>query len=165
MPRYCRAVYHWYNIFILIRKGDMRILLLLVVMLSSVVLLTGCGEVLNEYYLSNHTAGNLTVRLTVPYPEAVDLTAGPLQTDIRRSARSQLTEPVAATQQGDTLSFTVPPNTSLLLGISSGGNVMFSRLEISGSAPPLDIEAEGSRDYFTVHDYLIGPVVHVLNVY
>lgn len=129
-----------------------------------VLLLGGCGEVLNEYYISNHTDTALTVRLTPLYAETVELSSGPLIEDIHTSARSALEQPVDFDPVGENIHFTIPAKTSIFLGFSSGGNVPFSQLDVSADNVRLVMDRNDYKEYFTVHDYFVGAVVHVLNI-
>lgn len=143
-------------------KPQLRLTLWTVILCAP--LLAGCGEVLNEYYVSNHTDVDLTVRFTPLYLETVDLSSGPLIADIRESARSSLQQPVSFDQMGETVQFTLPAKTTVFLGISSGGNVLFSELEISSNEWRSVIDRNNYKEYFAVHDNFVGAVVHVLNV-
>ena len=127
-------------------------------------LLAGCGEVLNEYYLSNHTDNDLTIELTPFYPETVELQSGPLIEEIERSARSSLPQPVNFTQTGEVIQFTMPAHTSVFLGISTGGTDLFSRLEVSSTDRQIVMDDSNYHDHFSVHDHFVGAVVHVFNV-
>ena len=129
-----------------------------------VLLLGGCGEVLNEYYISNHTDTALTVSMTPRYAEMVELSSGPLIEDIHTSARSALEQPVDFDQVGDRVHFTIPAKTSVFLGFSSGGNVPFSQLDVNADNMQLVIDRNDYKEYFAVHDNFVGAVVHVLNV-
>ena len=127
------------------------------------LLLAGCGEVINEYYLSNHTDQELIVRMTPIFVDTVDLASAPLIADIRSSVRSSLQSPVSSTREGDILTFTIPARTTAFLGFSHGGFELFSQLEITTGDGPLVIKESDVGNHFTVTDWLIGPVVHVLN--
>ena len=127
-------------------------------------LLSGCGEVVNEYYISNHTDTDLAVSLTPFYVETVDLSSGPLIEDIQKSVRSSLSQPVSFDQEGDSMLFTLPAKTTVFLGISSGGNDLFSQLEVRSNGQQLAMDRDDYHEYFAVHDNLVGAVVHVLNV-
>jgi hypothetical protein len=128
------------------------------------VWLSGCGEVLNEYYISNHTDSALPVTFTPFYVETVDLSSGPLIGDIQKSARSSLSQPLSFSEEGDTVLFILPAKTTVFLGISTGGNDLFSQLELSSNGQHLVMDRDNYHEYFTVHDNLVGAVVHVLNV-
>ena len=127
-------------------------------------LLGCCGEVLNEFYISNHTDMELTVRLTPLFFETVDLSSGPLIKDVRKSARPSLQQSMSFDQEGETIQFTLPAKTTVFLGFSSGGNVLFSKLEVSSDNLRLVMDRDDYREYFAVHDRFVGAVVHVLNV-
>ena len=129
-----------------------------------VLLLFGCWEVYNEYYISNHTEVDLTVRLTPLYVEAVDLSSGPLIEDIRKSARSSLQQSLSVDQQGETLLFTVEAKTTVFLGTSSGGRGLFSQLEITSRDLHLVMDGDDYTEHFSVQDNIVGAVVQVLNV-
>lgn len=126
--------------------------------------LSGCGEVLNEYYISNHTDSALDASLVPFFIETVDLSSGLLIEDIQSSARSSLPQAMSYEREGDTLQFAIPPKTTVFLGISSGGNDLFQELEVSSSNRQLIMDDSNYDEYFTVHDNFIGAVVHVLNV-
>ena len=128
------------------------------------LLLGGCGEVLNEYYISNHTATDLNIRLTPLYFETVDLASGPLIADVRKGVRSSLQRSVDHDLEGETLLFKLPTRTTILLGFSHGGNDLFSYLEVRSNEQRLVMDRDNYREYFAVHDYFVGAVVHVLNV-
>jgi hypothetical protein len=127
-------------------------------------LLNACGEVLNEYYISNHTDNELTVRFTPIFMETVDLASGPLIEDIQRSARSSLSQAVEFDQDEDSIQFLLPARTTVFLGISSGGNELFTQLEAGSDGWQLVVDENHVGEYFSVHDNFIGAVVHVLNV-
>ena len=80
-----------------------------------IALAAGCGEVLNEYFINNHTAQPLTVRLTPNYVDTVDLRMGPLIEDIRPGVHDSLSEAVESTVQDDVIEFTLPPHTSVTI--------------------------------------------------
>ncbi len=126
--------------------------------------LVSCGEVVNEYYISNHTDASLTVRFTPFYIETVALSSGPLIDDIRRSAHADLPQAVPFDQQEDVIQFEIPAKTSVFLGISGGGHDLFSHLEVQSSHGHTVMNSTDYGNYFAVHDYLIGAVVHVFNV-
>ncbi len=147
----------------IIRRTQLRWILWIVVFFCA-LLLSGCGEVLNEYYLSNHTDTVLTVRFTPLYIETVKLWSGPLIEDIQKSARSSLTQPVSFEQEGETLQFIVPAKTTVFLGISGGGNDLFSQLNVNSNNLQLAMDRDDYKQYFAVHDNFVGAVVHVLNV-
>lgn len=128
------------------------------------LLLSGCGEVYNEYYLSNHMNHNLTVTLTPFYFENSDLSYGPLIKDIRTSERAALTQPIDHHQVEDSLQFVLPPQSSVYLGFSTGGNQLFSQLEVSSESLQVAMDQYTYRDYFEVYDRLVGAVVQVYNV-
>jgi hypothetical protein len=130
----------------------------------SVPLLAGCGEVLNEYYISNHTEMGLTVRFTPLYIETVELSSGPLIEDIQKSTRSSLRQSVSFDQQGETVQFKIPAKTTVFLGISSGGNDLFSQLDVSSNNLHLVMDRNDYKAYFAVHDNFVGAIVHVLNI-
>jgi len=134
------------------------------VVLLCLPLLTGCGEVLNEYYISNHTDVSLTIKLTPRYIDTVDLNSGPLIEDIRNSARGSLPQPVSFDPQGEVVQFTLPAKTTVYLGFSSGGNDLFSQLEVSSENRRTVMSGDDYRNYFAVHDNFVGAVVHVFNV-
>ena len=129
-----------------------------------VLLLLGCWEVRNEYYISNHTEVDLAVRLTPLYMDTVDLSSGPLVENIQKRTRSSLQQSVSFEEQGGTLAFTVGAKTTVFLGTSSGGRGLFSELEITSRDQHLAMDGEDYREYFTVQDHLVGAVVQVLNV-
>ena len=143
-------------------SAQRRLTLWLVVL--SLSLLSGCGEVFNEYYISNHTDAELRVQLTPVYLDTVDLLSGPLIPDIRTSERSSLAQPVGYEQAGDTVRFIIPAKSSVYLGFSSGGNDLFSELELTSNNAQLMMDNQNYHEHFAVHDRLIGAVVHVLNV-
>ncbi|MCB0192472.1 MAG: hypothetical protein KDJ65_11065 [Anaerolineae bacterium] len=128
------------------------------------LLLSGCGEVLNEYYISNHTDAALTVRFTPRYVEMVALSSGPLIEEIEQSARTSLEQPVHFDQDGETIQFTIPAKTSVFLGYSSGGNDLFSQLDVSNDTIQLVMDSNDYREHFAVHDHFFGAIVHILNV-
>ena len=134
-----------------------------IVMLCA-LLLGGCGEVLNEYYVSNHTETDLTIRLAPLYIETVDLASGPLIEDIRKSARSLLQQSVDYDLEGETLLFVLPIQTTIFLGFSTGGMVLFSHPEVRSDERHLIMDGDDYREYFAVQDNLVGAVVHVLDV-
>ena len=133
-------------------------------MLFCIPWLAACGEVVNEYYISNHTDLSLTVSLTPRYLDTVDLLSGPLIEDIRKSARPSLQQPIHFEQAGETVHFEIPPKTTVFLGFSSGGNDLFSHLEVRSESRQFVMDDNDYRDYFTVHDRFVGAVVHVFNV-
>ena len=67
-------------------------------------------------------------------------------------------------QEGETIQFTLPAKTTVFLGFSSGGNVLFSKLEVSSDNLYLIMDRDDYKEYFAVHDRFVGAVVHVLNV-
>ena len=146
------------------RRDALRLRLCIWMIVLCAALLFGCGEVLNEYYISNHTEEDLTVRLTPLYMDTVDLLWGPLIEDIRRSARSSLQQSVSFTQQGETLQFTVEAKTTVFLGTSGGGGDLFSQLEITSRDLHLVMDGDDYTEHFTVRDNFVGAVVQVLNV-
>jgi hypothetical protein len=75
-----------------------------------------------------------------------------------------LLQPVSFDREGDTILFTLPAKTTVFLGISSGGSNLFSQLEVSSNDQHLVMDRDDYREYFTVHDNLIGAVVHVLTI-
>jgi hypothetical protein len=128
-------------------------------------LLLGCGEVLNEYYISNHTDVDLTVRLTPLYTgQTVTLSSGPLIEDVRKSARSSLQQSVSFHQDGEAIQFTLPAKTTVFLGSSSGGNTLFSQLEVRSKDWHLAMDRDDYKEHFSVHDRFVGAIVHVFNV-
>jgi len=127
-------------------------------------LLAGCGEVLNEYYLSNHTDEAKTVRMTPLFLDTVDLKAGPLIAEISGSVRASLEEPVAFEERGEAIEFTLPAQTTVYLGFSSGGTELFRQLEVSSPGRRFFVNASNYREYFSVRDNLVGAVVHVLDI-
>lgn len=127
-------------------------------------LLAGCGEVLNEYYISNHTDTSLTVRFTPRYIDTVDLLSGPLIKDIQKSARSSLQQSVSFDQQGETVQFEIPAKTTVYLGFSSGGNDLFSQLEVESNNRHVVMDSSDYKEYFVVHDNFVGAIAHVFNV-
>ncbi len=127
-------------------------------------LLAGCGEVLNEYYISNHTDMSLTVRFTPRYIDTVDLLSGPLIEDIQKSERASLQQSVSFGQQGETVQFEIPAKTTVYLGFSSGGNDLFSQLEVESNDRHLTMDSDDYHEYFVIHDNFVGAIVHVLNV-
>ena len=133
------------------------------IVLLCIPLLSGC-QVLNEYYISNHTNSALAVRLTLLEMEQVDLSSGPLIEDIQKSVRSSLQQPVSFEQEGETIQFTLPAKTTVYLGFSGGGEDLFSQLEIRSGDLRLVIDRDDSEERFTVHDNFVGAIVHVLNV-
>jgi len=151
---------------ILLRRTSMQTQPRLIIWIVTlcVILLGGCAEVLNEYYISNHTDTALTVRLTPLYAETVELSSGPLIEDIHTSARSVLEQPVDFDQVGEEIHFTIPAKTSIFLGFSSGGNVPFSQLDVSADSMQLVMNRNDYKEHFAVHDKFVGAVVHVLNV-
>jgi hypothetical protein len=128
------------------------------------LLLAGCSEVLNEYYISNHTDGDLTVRITPLYIETVHPSSGPLIQEIRKSARASLSKPVSFDQEGDTNQFTLPAKTTVYLGFSSGGMELFRGLEVISGDRHLVMDGDDYKEHFTVRDNFVGAVVHVLDV-
>ncbi|MBT4511818.1 MAG: hypothetical protein HOC20_06380 [Chloroflexi bacterium] len=137
---------------------------MIAIILLGSVLLGGCGEVYNEYYISNHSAESLAISLTPFYIENTDLSYGPLIEDIRVSERSALQQPVDYDQVGESLHFSLPSKSSLYLGFSSGGNELFSQLEISSESLQVVMDRDDYREYFEVYDRLVGAVVQVYNV-
>lgn len=134
------------------------------ILLLVVPLLAGCGEVLNEYYLSNHTGAAQTVRMTPLFLDTVDLAAGPLVPEISGSVRGSLPEPVSFEQHGESIQFTLPAQTTIYLGFSSGGTDLFHELEVSSEERRLVVNEANRREHFIVHDNFVGAVVHVLDV-
>ena len=136
---------------------------LIVTTLLCTVLLS-CGEVLNEYYISNHTDGNLTVNLTPYYIEHIDLSYGPLIEDIRDSERENLQQLMDYEQVGESLQFILPPKSSAYLGFSTGGHELFSQLEVSSENLQVVMDQDDYREYFVVHDKFFGAIVQIFNV-
>ncbi|MCP4165216.1 MAG: hypothetical protein GY759_04895 [Chloroflexi bacterium] len=128
------------------------------------LLLSGCGEVPNEYYISNHTDDVLTVTFTPRYREMVDLTSGPLIDEIGQSVRSSLKQSLDHDQVDESIQFAIPPKTTVFLGSSSGGNVLFSQLQVKSEHVDLSMDAADYRTYFSVHDNLVGAIAQVLDV-
>lgn len=143
-------------------RTQLRRTLLIVVLCA--LLLGGCGEVLNEYYISNHTDMALTVRLTPLYIETVDILAGSLIEDVTSSARSSLEQPVGFVQDDEVIQFVVSAKTTVFLGFSSGGNDLFSQIDLSSDAFQMTIARDNYKEYFTTHDNFVGAIVHVLNI-
>ncbi len=143
---------------------NMRLRLMILIVMFCVPVLTGCGEVFNEYYISNHTDISLMVRLTPRYIDTVDLSSGSLIEDIQNSARSSLQQPVSFDQDGKTVQFEIPAKTTVFLGFSSGGNDLFSQLEVKSNNQHLVMDSNSYKEYFTVHDSFVGAIVHVFNV-
>jgi len=157
-----KAVYQEQRVSKINRKTGFHLTLWLVVL--SMLLLAGCGEVLNEYYISNHTDTDLTVNLTPFYLENVELQSGPLIADIQRGSRSALPQAMDFTRDGESIQFTLPARTSIFLGFSFGGHDLFSHLEISSNDRHIVMDDRDYHEYFSVHDYFVGAVVHVFNV-
>lgn len=134
------------------------------ILLLVVPLLAGCGEVLNEYYLSNHTDEAKTVRMTPLFLDTVDLAAGPLIPKISGSVRASLPELVDFEERGEAIEFTLPAQTTMYLGFSSGGTELFHELEVSSPGRRFFVNDSNYREYFSVRDNLIGAVVHVLDI-
>lgn len=126
--------------------------------------LLSCGEVLNEYYISNHTAEPLSVELAPIYIENADLTYGPLIAEIRTSERERLGQPLEHQRIGERLLFTIPPYSSVYLGFSFGGNTLISSLEIHSERQQVVMDEDDYRDYFEVYDRFFGAIVQVYNV-
>jgi hypothetical protein len=133
------------------------------IVLLCIPLLSGC-QVLSEYYISNHTYEDLTVRLTPLEMDQVHLASGPLIEEIQKSVRSSLQQPVSFDQEGEAIQFTLPAKTTVYLGFSGGGEDLFSQLEIRSGDRRLVMDGDDSAEHFTVHDNLVGAIVHVLDV-
>ena len=136
---------------------------LITITLLCTVLLS-CGEVLNEYYISNHTGESLTVSLTPFYIENADLSYGPLIEDIQDSERENLQQPVDHKQVGESLQFILPPESSVYLGFSPGGHKLFSHLAVSSENLQMVMDQDDYREYFEVHDKFFGAIVQIYNV-
>jgi hypothetical protein len=138
---------------------------LIVLTLFCTVLLS-CGEVLNEYYISNHTGESLTVTLTLTpfYFDQTDLSYGPLIENIRLSERENLQQPMDYEQIGESMQFILPPNTSIFLGFSTGGKKLFSQLEISSENRQVVMDRDDYREYFEIYDKFFGAIVQIYNV-
>ncbi len=145
-----------------VMKTQLRLMIWIVIF--CVPLLAGCGEVLNEYYISNHTDRSLTVRFTPRYIDTVDLLSGSLIEDIQKSARSSLQQSVSFDQDGETVQFEILAQTTVFLGFSSGGNDLFSQLEVRSNSQHLVMDSNDYKEYFMVHDNFVGAIVHVFNV-
>ena len=81
----------------------MPVPLLTGILVLCALLSSGCGETLNEYYVSNHTDTDVTVRLTPVFVETIELASGPLIADLEMSARSYLQQPVSYDLEQGTL--------------------------------------------------------------
>ncbi len=129
-----------------------------------VTLLAGCGEVLNEFYISNHTDKDVRIIMTPRFMEQVNLSAGDEHDTIERSVRSSLNETIPFEQDGDKISFVVPAHTTAFIGFSSGGNEPFKTLSVQTADALMEITSADHREYFTVQDPVIGAIVHVLDL-
>jgi hypothetical protein len=96
--------------------------------------------------------------------DQVHLASGPLIEEIQKSVRASLQQPVSFEQEGETIQFTLPAKTTVFLGFSGGGEDLFSQLEIRSGDQDLAMDGDGYKEHFTVHDNLVGAIVHVLDV-
>ena len=94
----------------------------------------------------------------------MDLSYGPLIEDIQRSQRENLQQPIDHQQIGESLQFVLPPKTSLYLGFSSGGQQLFSLLEVTSENLQVVMQQDDYRQYFELHDKFFGAIVQVYNV-
>ncbi len=141
-----------------------RIQIRRVIWLISLVILTGCGEVLNEYYISNHLETAVTINMTPFFIETADISSGPLINDLESSVRGELDRPLAYELAGDTIQLTLPPKTTIYLGSSSGGNDLFSELIVSYGERQITMTENDYHDYFDLHDNFVGPIAHVYDI-
>ncbi|MEM7346491.1 MAG: hypothetical protein AAF485_19795 [Chloroflexota bacterium] len=132
--------------------------------LACLPLLSGCGEVLNEYYISNHTNDDLMVVFRPFYPETVDVLAGPLIPEIEGSVRESLTQPLEVIQNDDILRFTLPAQTTIYLGSVTGGNDLFAYLEVTAKNWQIAMDDDSYDTHFAVHDNFIGAIAHVFEI-
>ena len=128
------------------------------------LLLGGCGEVLNEFYISNHTDAEVVVTMEPRFIEQVDLRAGEVMETIERSVRTSLGETLHFEQTGDEISFVVPARTSVFLGFSSGGNQPFETLSVNRGDDTVQISATNYCQHFSTTDKVVGAIVHVLDL-
>lgn len=133
-------------------------------LILTALLLGGCGEVLNEFYLSNHTDEEVVVTMQPRFIEQVDLRAGEVMETIERSIRTSLGETLRFEQTGDEISFVVPARTTVFLGFSSGGNQPFETLSVNRGDDAVQISAANYRQHFSITDKMVGAIVHVLDV-
>lgn len=135
-----------------------------------ILLLGGCGEVLNEFYLSNHTDEDVSVTMQPRFIEQVDLRAGEVMESIERSVRTSLGETLRFEQNGDEINFILPARTTVFLGFSSGGNQPFETLSVNRgddsvqTDAAVQIDAANYRQHFSITDKMVGAIVHVLDV-
>ena len=130
-----------------------------------VLLLAGCTEVLNEYYISNHTDAEIQVRFTPFYTETVDVATGPLIEEMGTRPRGLLPDTVDyELVDGEEVVFSLGPRRTAFLGFSMGGNELFSDLELALGERRLSLQGSEQEEAFRVIDRFIGAVVHVLDV-
>ncbi len=132
-------------------------------------LLAGCSEVLNEYYVSNHTQSEVMVRFSPYYTDTyhaktVDILAGSLGEEMGARSRGLPTDTADYELVDGAVQFRLGPRRTVFLGISSGGNEPFSHIEIALDDRTLSIDEADQREAFRVIDNFIGAVVHVLDV-
>lgn len=128
------------------------------------LLLGGCGEVLNEFYISNHTDEEVIVTMQPRFIEQVGLRSAEVLETIERSVRISLDETLRFEQSGDEINFVLPARTTVFLGFSSGGNQPFKALLVERGDESLEITPANYRQHFSITDKMVGAVVHVLDL-
>jgi hypothetical protein len=128
------------------------------------LLLVGCGEVINEYYISNHTETAVSINMTPVYIDTVDISSGPLIETLEITARDSLTQTLDYEIVADTIQLTIPPDTTVYLGSSFGGNDLFTHLELHLADEQILMDADNYSEHFALHDNFIGPLVHIFDI-
>jgi len=133
------------------------------------LILSSCSA-LNEYYINNYTEAEILV--TLAYSDEVmlpndmpEITYGPLLESIKGGSQQSFKDklPYQGTDNG-TVQFSIPAKSTAFLGLSGGGDKLYTRMQILAQSNQLIIEGQEHRDYFKIKDNLIGAIVNVLNV-
>ena len=129
-----------------------------------VLLIAGCTEVLNEWYISNYTDSEVEVRFTPFYTETLKMTSGPLIENMGSRPSGLVPDAVDHEIVDGQVQFRLGPRQTVFLGISTGGNELFSSLELTLGDRRLALDEADQWEDFRVIDNFIGAVVHVLDV-
>ena len=133
------------------------------------LLLSGCS-VLNEYYINNHTESDILITLTYSDDamlsnDTPQISYAPLHDSIVGGSHQSFTEQVLYQNTGSgAIQFSLPSKSTAFLGMSGGGDKLYTRLQVDTETDQLIISGEEHRQYFDIRDNLVGAIVNVLNV-
>ncbi len=138
--------------------------------LSILILLLSSCSVLNEYYINNHTEAEILVTITYSNDamlpnDGPQITYAPLLESVAGGSHQSFTEQVLYQDAGaGAIQFSLPAKSTAFLGMSGGGDKLYTKLQVDTESDQLIISGEEHREYFDIRDNLVGAIVNVLNV-